>query len=210
MVTFDEGCERAVEANQLEQWTRAFDAFISMRRGSVFSAAERRSIALIELHKRYLNLSLITTHPRDTYGSINWDRYVRDVNELLDYATLAVRQNVSEESAQGSSRFHVDIGVTPILFYIVVRCRDPHVRRRAVHIMRSARVQDGFWNGPLVAQVAQRIMVSEERGLNVNSFEDIPYLRRVRQALVFLMPGERRAMIEFRVPNRGWQETLEW
>lgn len=180
-----------------------------MRREVAFSAAERRSIALIELHKRYLHLSLITTDQSDTYGSINWDRYVNDVDEMLDYASLAVRQNVSEGSP-GSSQFHVDIGVTPILFYIVVRCRDPHVRRRAIHIMRSARVQDGFWNGPLVARVAQRIMASEERGVNVNSFEDIPHIRRVRQAMVFLMPGERRAMIEFRVPNRGWQETLEW
>lgn len=210
MVRFDEECGCAVVADQLERWTQAFDAFIIVRRGLAVSAAEKRSLALIELHKRYLNLSLITTHPGDAYGSMNWDHYANDIDEMLDYASLAVRQNVLEGSAQESSQFHMDIGVLPILFHIVVRCRDPRIRSKAIHIMRSARAQEGVWNSTLVARVAQRIIASEESGMNVISCEDIPYLRRVQQTLVFLIPGEKRATMEYRLQDRGWQETLEW
>lgn len=210
MVSLDEECGCAVVVNELERWTQAFDAFINARRGLAFSAAERRSIALIELHKRYLDLSLMTTHPGDTYGSINWDHYVKDVDEMLDYAGLAMRQEATEKPARRSSQFHMDIGVIPILFYIVVRCRDPRIRRKAIHMMGSAPAQEGFWNSNLVARVAQRIMASEESGVNVNSCEDIPYLHRVRKALVFMAPGERRATIEYRLQDRGWQEALEW
>lgn len=210
MASFDEEGAHETVVEQLARWTRAYEALHLKRRGLLSSAAEKKSVALIELHKRYIGLSLRTTRPGDTYSSINWDDHVGEVNHMLDYADQAVQQHGSETLPQQLPRFYMDIGIIPILFYIVIRCRDPFIRSRAIDIIRSARVQDGFWDSFVVSRVARRILVSEEGATNVQTGRDIPYARRVRKALVFMVPGERRATIEYKLQDGGWQEIIEW
>ncbi|KAL7957121.1 hypothetical protein V8C34DRAFT_286451 [Trichoderma compactum] len=61
--------------------------------------------------------------------------------------------------------FTADMGFIPPLYYAVVKCRQPNLRRMAIEILMSAPHREGAWSGPLVARMAKHIMAREEEGM---------------------------------------------
>jgi hypothetical protein len=58
--------------------------------------------------------------------------------------------------------FTADMGFIPPLYYTVVKCRQPNLRRMAIEMLMSAPHREGAWSGPLVARMAQYIVAIEE------------------------------------------------
>ncbi|KAL6822876.1 hypothetical protein J3E69DRAFT_338109 [Trichoderma sp. SZMC 28015] len=65
--------------------------------------------------------------------------------------------------------FTADMGFIPPLYYTVVKCRQPNLRRMAIEILMSAPHREGAWSGPLVARMARHIMAREEESM----YEDL-------------------------------------
>jgi hypothetical protein len=72
-------------------------------------------------------------------------------------------QSVVFRDRQNSS-FTVDMGYFPPLYYTALKCRIPHLRRRAVKLLQHSRHTEGFWRGPLLARIATHIIDMEEKG----------------------------------------------
>ncbi len=116
--------------------------------------------------------------------------------------------------------FSLSLGLITPLYMTVVRCRDPTIRRRALHLLHTCNRKEGIWDSRLAARVAERIVDLEEAGavplgggppsaegdkIIVMSAEQIPECARVREMEVFFMP-DRKGKIRYR-KSMGNMET---
>ena len=60
--------------------------------------------------------------------------------------------------------FILDAGIISNVYYVVLNCRHPGIRRKALHLMRFAAKREGIWKSDPMARVAQTIMEEEEGG----------------------------------------------
>ncbi|KAF4436123.1 Zn(2)-C6 fungal-type DNA-binding domain [Fusarium acutatum] len=188
------------------QWSQAFDKFVISRGGRAFSPNEERSLALIDLHRRYFNMVLPWENTNNHQYVLSLDNYTGDFEELVNCASHVL----GLEETDNAPLFHLEIGVVPVLFVTVAWCRDPRIRRRAISLLMSRQAQEGVWSSHLTGRVARRIMEAEEERLDVRSCEDVPGSRRVRSVYVSLGPGERQAMIRYGLQDREWEEGIVW
>lgn len=112
------------------------------------------------------------------YGSeLRYDAFVPAYERLVANA-----EEVIELLAQkpGKNSFSFELGLTIPLFATVQRCRDPHIRRRALKALRAGPKQEGSWGYPGAVLTAEQWMLFEELGLGVvEKAADIPEWRRV-------------------------------
>ncbi|KAF4502413.1 Zn(2)-C6 fungal-type DNA-binding domain [Fusarium agapanthi] len=162
---------------EFSQWSQAFDKFVISRGGLAFSPGEQRSLALIDLHRRYFNMALPWENINNNPYALSLDNYTSDFEELVNCASRVL----GLEDTDTAPLFHLEIGVVPVLFVIVAWCRDPGIRRRAISLLMSRQAQEGVWSSHLTGRVARRIMEAEEEKLDVRSCKDVPGPRRDRE-----------------------------
>ncbi|CAJ0547254.1 Ff.00g018810.m01.CDS01 [Fusarium sp. VM40] len=183
---------------KLEQWGCSYDALLAEydRVGRISSAAEKRAIALLQLHRKYLEINV----SKYVYGQGDpcfWDRFTAEFDEIVNYAATAAgldenyaHRNWSTDSTS-TAYFHLDLGFSSVLVAVIARCRDPFIRRRAIAVMLTNRVQEGAFNGSQSARVAAKVMELEEaRSGDVRCSSDIPEEARVRTIRVQLLGSE--------------------
>ncbi|KAJ4858285.1 fungal zn(2)-Cys(6) binuclear cluster domain-containing protein [Trichoderma breve] len=105
----------------------------------------------------------------DSYNS-NFEALLRQATELWDVmhnAYLAFKKLTGY--VMPAICFTADMGFIPPLYFTVIKCRQPNLRRMAIEILMSAPHREGAWSGPLVARMAEHIMAREEEGI----YEDL-------------------------------------
>ena len=126
----------------------------------------------------------------------------------------------AQRPAQVRPTFTVSHGIVYPLFAVMVRCRDPHLRRQALQILEQCNRHEGLWDAKLAAQSAKRLMMVEESGAKrvdgrnhrkaeaereITSATQIPNHCRVRATgKAFLPNGIVRERYCF-----GWKGSLE-
>ncbi|RGP79045.1 sarcosine oxidase [Fusarium longipes] len=191
---------------KVTRWGELFDALLVQLNDSekLLSDAERRSIALLQLHRKYLEINVA----KYAYGRGDpcfWDKFIPEFDEIVRYAATAAgleqdytRRNWCTDSSQ-KAYFHIDLGFTSVLISVIARCRDPFVRRRAIAVMLADRVQEGAFSGSESARVGARVMELEEArsGKEVKCSSDIPQEARVRTIRVHLAGEEERIRLVY-------------
>ncbi|QPC73045.1 hypothetical protein HYE68_003797 [Fusarium pseudograminearum] len=188
---------------KVAQWGELFDALLLRRTnsGSPPTDADSRTIALLQVHRKYSEIN-VAKYIHGQGDPCFWDKFTTEFSEIVDYAATAAglnqdctKRNWDTESSP-KAYFHIDIGFTSVLISVIARCRDPFVRRRAIAVMLTDRVQEGAFNGSQSARVAARVMELEETrsGKEVKCSSDIPQEARVRQIRVHLKGGEDKKM----------------
>ncbi|KAF5584092.1 Zn(2)-C6 fungal-type DNA-binding domain-containing protein [Fusarium pseudocircinatum] len=163
---------------EFSHWSQAFDKFVTSRDGLPFSPNEQRSLALIDLHRRYFNIVLPWESTSSHQDFLSLDNHTGDFEELVNCASRVLE---TDTVPQAAPLFHLEIGVVPVLFVIVAWCRDPGIRRKAISLLMSRQAQEGVWSSHLTGRVARRIMEAEEEMLEVRSSRDVPGPRRDRE-----------------------------
>ena len=141
------------------------------------------------------------------YGSeLRYDSHVAQYECMV-----ATAEEIIELLAQKPDRgaFSFDLGITIPLFATVERCRDPHIRRRALKAMHAGPRQEGTW-GPGAALAAEKWMMFEEAGLeSVEKASDVPEWRRIRHMDASVNVDTGIAEVIFEVtPSTGHEEEL--
>lgn len=93
--------------------------------------------------------------------------------------------------------FTLDIGIVAPLFDVACRCRDPGIRRRAVHVLTVSDRQEGIYSSALAAIIARGVIEVEEEGLDVKVAGDVPGWKRVVRVGRSFDGDGRRARLEF-------------
>ncbi|CAG1964897.1 unnamed protein product [Fusarium graminearum] len=172
---------------KVTRWGELFDALLlrQTNSGSPPTDSGSRTIALLQVHRKYSEIN-VAKYIHGQGDPCFWDKFTTEFNEIVDHAATAAgidqnhaKRNWDTESSP-KAYFHIDIGFTSVLISVIARCRDPFVRRRAIAVMLTDRVQEGAFNGSQSARVAARVMELEETrsGKEVKCSSDIPHEAR--------------------------------
>lgn len=112
--------------------------------------------------------------------------------------------------------FHIDNGLTPHLFLIVIRCRDRAIRRDAIAVLDKW-YTEGCWNPKLIKEIGLFMMEVEEEGVDWNEHKVIPENKRAIFSQINENQLEGRAILQCAQkmggPDGGpvWKEkTVSW
>ncbi|ENH65134.1 hypothetical protein FOC1_g10005986 [Fusarium oxysporum f. sp. cubense race 1] len=211
--------ETISHASKVEQWGQSFDNLLTElgNSGKSFSAGDKRAIALLQLHRKYLEIN-VAKYLHGQGDPCFWDRFTAEFDEIVNYAATAAgldknytQRNWANDSPS-EAYFHVDLGYTSVLVSVIARCRDPSVRRRAIAVMLAERVQEGVFNGSQSARVGARVMELEEArsGREVKCSCDIPEEARVRTIRVHLLgPENKKVKMVYGFDKGYWEEVRE-
>ncbi|CAK7230250.1 hypothetical protein SBRCBS47491_007523 [Sporothrix bragantina] len=184
-------------------WTVAFDRMVE-EQGPQLS---KRGIALLELHKRYLAAHLKVPNPSN--GDIRWDEHIDEFGDLVSWAEKALQPDIDGKGSL-PAQFHMDLGVIPVMFSTVLRCRDPGVRRRALAVLRNHRLQEGIWDSSLTLRAAERIVMLEESSVALSAGGLPTAPQRVKTVMVHMDPDEKVARLQYGLENYTFEEVLDW
>lgn len=194
---------------RFETWTKAFETFRRTLNFERLSKIEKRSIALLELHKRYLYINIAALNQPDREDPSMWDQWTEQFQEMLEYAIEASGLDNKRSQATREPQFYMEVGILPALFFLCTKCRDPELRRRAIEIMRSNQIQEGMWNSEMAVKVAQRVISLEEGNAVVESSKQIDDAARVRRIAVHAGPEVSYLNVGYEL-HCGWvQEELD-
>jgi hypothetical protein len=161
--------------------------------------------ALLECHV-HLAFQNLKTVPES--GEMSWDDCLEEFEKVVDLCHTVVE---TETKLHGSSKLvqiehryissskgksegdddkvtllSLGMGIIPILFHVLQKCRDAHIRMRVITLLESHLRLEGLWDGPLVAQIGRLIdeverQTSElgEAALRRAAAEEIPAWSRV-------------------------------
>lgn len=121
---------------KIRQWCTSFDTLLAKDYSDEKppSDAEQRAIAILQVYRRHLE----TNVAKYAYGQGDpgfWDRFTAEFGNMVDNAAIAVGLGSDRPEKTSRSLFHMDIGVSSVLFSIIARCRDPTIRRKAIRTM---------------------------------------------------------------------------
>ncbi|KAL2210014.1 hypothetical protein CC79DRAFT_1354812 [Sarocladium strictum] len=201
----DESCLYLIRA-----WLAALRAYVAQQDQDTLSNSDRRAFVLLELQARYL---LLAARMREQveYGLVLDP--VEDTRELGALIDLAARTHEPEkggpEQFKPATRFHLDLGVVPILFSIASSSRDVQVSRRAVQLLLSMNVQEGIWSSNLTGRVARRMLELMESETSDDVGPSDMVFGRIMHVEVHFKPGT-EALISYQTHGGVTEEVIVW
>jgi hypothetical protein len=116
---------------------------------------------------------------------------IRQSEELFVLAANAtpgtkIREEGSHQPVvcQTGSCFSIDMACYPPLYYTAIKCRIPHLRRRAVALLQQCQQIKGLWTGSLLGRIATRIIDMEEREFSAELYNSSVHFKDPRTAQV--------------------------
>ncbi|KAF2122007.1 hypothetical protein BDV96DRAFT_136393 [Lophiotrema nucula] len=117
-------------------------------------------------------------------------------------------------ATSGPSKLDVDIEMVPVLYYVVVKCRHPLIRRKAISLLVACPRREGLWDGICTARITQYIVDIEEEGLrSIAEEQDVVAAARVCRFCVWTDFDGRKSWVKFkRQGEQNWnkERVLLW
>ncbi|KAK7408830.1 hypothetical protein QQX98_009016 [Neonectria punicea] len=185
---------------QLTRWSQHFSTYLSK------NGLEESSSAPLIIMKLWHTTAFMLLTASMNNDEMNFDVFFLDFTDIVEKTRGLVLSS--------STKFSVDIGVVPLLYYVALKCRHPQVRREAISMLTSAPRREAVWDSLGAACVLQEVMEVEERGLGeVYTHADIPSSARVCNMHAVTDVENRR--IQIRTMQQGpmtWSEDkiLTW
>lgn len=154
------------------KWQAALDLFEESR-GMHLTAKERVGLKILRVHQYDMALALANIQSGGS-DAFDWDEYRPIFEEILSLSASVAQVDLEEnESTVDSSHlprdencpkptFTLDSCIIGPLYNVATLCRDPIIRRKAVHVLRSARRQEGVYNSQVTAMAAEKVIAIEE------------------------------------------------
>ncbi|CZR56121.1 uncharacterized protein PAC_06009 [Phialocephala subalpina] len=155
--------ERGKCLQYLDRWSRAFNQYL-IGHGLQHERSSGYNIYVLQIWRvtAKIFLSVNNTDAQET-----WDQFQPEFNTIVTLAEALVETStIANTSCQGIPSFSFHLGILPPLFLTSIRCRDPILRRRAVHILSSSRRCEGIWDSRLAATVAGHVINAEEKDVS--------------------------------------------
>ena len=210
---------RGFWCSQLENWERAFEAFLQKPSTQLTARAQQAALALkinhrvSKMHLRHTVSCVLTDHT-------TWDPHPQEGEEIVQFAEelLALDEITRGPPGQRKVEYSLDMWLVGGVYVVAHKYRDPKLRRRAIAILKNANRQEGIWDSAIAAMVAERIVAIEEGAVGtVNSFRDVPEWARIHGLVVEFDKQAKRAHFSYRRPlsqqhrsSEVFQETISW
>ena len=184
--------------HQYKRWAAAFQAYLDANVANLDSKGLQGAMVL-KLSAHVAGMHLDVGAFELLHCQSCWDSLQPVYEELVDTAAVIIDSHKTAKTPSiVKPIFQIDHSLVGPLFAVVHRCRDPHLRRRAISLLYKVPRQEGIWNSILTARVAERLMNIEEAGLGeVKCAADIPDWRRISDVEVTFDLQEKRGLIKY-------------
>ncbi|RFU29633.1 hypothetical protein B7463_g6693, partial [Scytalidium lignicola] len=152
-------------------------------------------------------------------NEIEYDAFNPQFRELLSLIKVIVTPHRNSPYLNINvlySGFHLDLGVTPHLFLITMRCRDRDIRREAINILGEWHTE-GCWDPMLIKEIGIFMMEVEEEGVDWDVHGIIPENKRAIFTRINENPWEKKGILQCVQKTGGedggpvWKEkSISW
>jgi hypothetical protein len=153
---------------ELLQWVSAFEPVLKYSR-SPEGEKDFVGAATLRIHALTLELSLRAAN-FEGFSPQFYDVFLPEYCEIV-----ALCRAVTNHSRFVRS-YVFDVGIVPILFVVVVKCRDKMVRQEAIAVLKAASPRrEGLWDSMMVAKIGEALIMAEEENIafSPNHWDDI-------------------------------------
>lgn len=167
----DKVAKFAVEKNlskiRLQEWNDYFEIVAQKSKPCTDSI-------VLTLRMWYTGLILLV-EPDAVGPETRWDQYIEDFERLI-----ALGEQISSRLLESEyNHFSYDIGYATPMLMAAHRCRDPHLRRRAIKVLRALPRREGNLLTVPAADMLERLVQYEEGNQIILTASDVPEERRV-------------------------------
>jgi len=148
---------------------------------------EHRSMLLVTYGQYFITVCAILS----TYETI-FDSFHQIFQSMVDHAELIIASGSNETRPV----FIFETRVIPQLFFVATKCRHPVIRRKAISLLRSGAEVENTWKADTLADIAERVVGTEESGsldgvfsLERYTMELPPESNRMCRDAVLELPG---------------------
>ncbi|KIX07680.1 uncharacterized protein Z518_02334 [Rhinocladiella mackenziei CBS 650.93] len=194
--------------NYLEQWSQVFEEF-RKREEANLSERERHNCIILEIQR--IALPILALAPNSQSEAI-FDLWMPEFSRLVDLVSFLIRNKRRFPNCMVLHLPKFDINLILPMYLVASRCRHPELRRQAVELLWLEPRQEGIWNSAILASVAERIILIEERGLGpMKSCEDVPAPVRIKLVEGTILTASAQVVATFSRPaahGNGQDELL--
>jgi hypothetical protein len=196
----------------MEAWCVAFDHILASRTAPGISSQEKAAIAVLKMFQIMTKILFLMTFSDSEMHFDNFHPYFKSIVDLAlevvgdEERRAAARRCPDPAFCQHQHRceldifggheyaarhikpsFSADLGIVPPLYVVATKCREPHIRRQAIQLLRSSARREGMWDSELTARIGMWIAdIEEEDGLDLY---DGGYSRASRSGAAIPTPG---------------------
>ena len=148
---------------EVTQWLEAFEpVFSQIRRTSHITSREYTIASILQIQAL---AQKITTAGIVFTQEILYDEYLPEFREIIRLSTdVAAACHSKADVDFWAGSFLLDLGLVVPLFMLLLRCRDPILRRQAIEILENWHVEC-WWDPLLILPIGRFIMEVEEEGM---------------------------------------------
>ena len=179
----------------LDKWHSKFDRLLKRSRHRQDSDYQTAAITT-KLHATVATFMPVTM-PSGTESI--YDDYTSTFAFMIAEVKRMNAMGYRDRTANGRNvTFGFDLGITPVVYLVASRCRDPYLRRSAIAQLKAFKRREGVWDSTTAARIAERIMAIEEQGIShVKTCKDVPEHRRIRLLSTDAHPHNGRMRLYF-------------
>jgi hypothetical protein len=153
----------------LDQWDEGLAHF---RKTATMTPEDSMGCNIMEMRRL---LAYIWVHMALEPDEKAYDRYLAKFQRMVDLATLVIAQSIGRPRP----KFLFEMGFLPLMYFVVIKCRDLETRVAALHSLRAlSHGRENLWDVDVMYAVGQRI-IEMENGVRVDG---VPRNEEVREA----------------------------
>jgi hypothetical protein len=155
--------EQTRYAVEVSQWLQTFEPIFSqIRRTSNKGSREIVIASILQIHalaQKIVLAGVVFTQ------EILYDKYIPEFREIIRLSTdVAAACHSNKDTDFWAGSFLLDLGLVVPLFMLLLRCRDPGLRRQAIEILENWHLEC-WWDPLLILPLCQFIMEVEEESM---------------------------------------------
>ena len=148
----------------LGNWQETYDKFCEGATGTETSGrAWKKQSAFMLIQRAWLSIVVSTSYLECKETDV--DAHSDDFRTIVELASVVLPEQKIQDNC-----FSLELGIVAPLYWTVMTCRHPRIRREALRLLERAD-REGLWDPDLLTQVARECIKLEEE--NISSDEDI-------------------------------------
>jgi hypothetical protein len=175
----------------IDSWSKAFDHILRSRTAPGVSSQEKAAIAVLKMFQTMGEILFLMTF---SDSEMHFDKFTHFFKLIVDLAVEVVGDEERRAAAKRcpdpafcrhqdrfktdifggheytarhiKPSFSADLGIVPPLYVVATKCREPHIRRQAIQLLRSSARREGMWDSELTARIGMWIAEVEEEDVD--------------------------------------------
>ncbi|PYH96564.1 hypothetical protein BO71DRAFT_320665 [Aspergillus ellipticus CBS 707.79] len=177
----------------LGAWISKFDEWIASGQSTPDASQDNHQTIILKMWKLMIGVYLGMEWPPD---EMKWDDFTAIFSTVVELASIIVHPNdpsnylnksptnvLSGENGNKTkfptllpkpstaipkySTFSLHLGIITPLYICATRCRESHIRYRAISLLARCRRREGLWDSELAGRVAKEFTMIEERASGI-------------------------------------------